>query len=371
MTAPLKWADMPRDLIDLWKHFCRQNPLYDSPFYWPQFTRAVASTRDDVRIALIRRGGDVVGFLPYHLTRSRTGKPIGGQINDYQGPIMAPGNRIAPGELLKSAAISSYDYNHLPCAFEALAVDAHTESFSPRMDLADGYAACVARKSSSWKRASKLMRRRARRTEEELGPLRFTFHDASDAVFHQHWHMKNQLLERVGTGFRIGEDWIGATIDRLRDEQGPEFAGVMSTLHAGDTLIAAHFGIRSANVWHYWFSSYDLELARLGPGINLVNHCAMAAQDHGITAIDFGRGDADYKLLFADQQVALCEGSVARRGSLARLVRDGMNGLVAATERLPMGRYQTLPRRAASRLVAGVSLSANPPSHHGSGRGAP
>ena len=81
-----------------------------------------------------------------------------------------------------------------------------------------------------------------------------------------------------------------------------------------------------------------------------------AATNHGIDTIDFGRGDGAFKLLFADRQVELCEGAVARPGSLAKFVRQGTQSLVSAAERLPLGRYSSYPRRAAAKFVTGVAL---------------
>lgn len=354
-------SELSSDLVTLWKTFCQGAPLYQSPFYWPQFTQAVARARSDVRIAIIEERGDVVGFLPFHLTRSGVGKPIGGQLNDYQGPILAPDSSVEPQVLLDAAGISCYDYNHLPLSFGKLTAEAHTRSISPQMDLSEGYDAFVARKGSSWTRAKKLMRRRYRKTEEQFGPIRFTFHNPEESAYRQHVAMKNALLERVGTRFRIAPDWIGDTLNHLRQMQEPEFLGVMTTLHAGDRLIAAHFGLRSSTIWHFWFSSYDLELYKLGPGINLVDHCAMAAQEHGLSAIDFGRGDADYKLLFADRKIELCEGSISRSGSMARLIRRGARSAVSVAERLPLGRHNSFPGRLAARFLSGVALPKNEP----------
>lgn len=356
MRALLHPGDLTPDLIERWRGFCHADPLYYSPFYAPEFTQAVAHVRDDVRIAVFERAGDVIGFLPFHLTRSGTAKPIGGQLNDYQGPITAPHTRLTPGELLNGAQVSSYDYNHLPTSFTALAQDAHSLSASPQMDLSQGYEAFVGRKDSKWTKAKREIRRRYRKTEKDIGPIRFTFHDPSDAIFAQHIEMKNALLQRVGSHLQIGDDWLGQVLDVLRHSEGPGFASVMTTLHAGDKLIAAHFGIRTADVWHWWFPSYDLAAYKLGPGINLVDQCAQAAQDHGIDTIDFGRGDGAFKLLFADRQVELCEGAVARPGSLAKFVRQGTQSLVSAAERLPLGRYSSYPRRAAAKFVTGVAL---------------
>lgn len=349
-------AELDDDLLVLWKKFCDGDPLYQSPFYRPQFTRAVALARSDARVAVLERSGDVVGFLPFHLTRSGTGKPIGGHINDYHGPILAPGVEVSAQALLLTAGISAYDYNHLPAAFTALAAEAHAFSISPQMDLSDGYEAYVARRDSGWSKAQREVRRRHRKTEAEIGPVRFTFHDSSDRVYNRHVEMKNAQYARMGLRTMLGTGWVAEVLDKLRHTEEPDFAGVMNTLHAGDRLMAAHFGIRSANVLHWWFPSYDLAAYKLGPGINLVNQCAMSVNEHGLSLIDFGKGDEDFKLHFADRHVRLCEGSICHSGSVAATLRHATRALAGIAERLPLGRFRTYPRRAAARLVSGVTL---------------
>lgn len=356
-TTVITPAELTVELLECWKALCRASDIYRSPFYWPQFTLAVGKVRSDTRIAVYEQRGEVNGFLPFHLGRGGSGKPVGGQLNDYQGPVLAPEFELTPRDLLEGADLSSYDYNHLPVTMESLAGGATGYSSSPQMDLSQGYEAFVARKDKSWTKAKREIRRRCRKTEKDIGPLRFTFHDPSPAVFARHFEMKNKLLERAGTRFRIGSDWIGEVLEQLRHVEDEDFGARMTTLHAGDRLIAAHFGLTARDVWHWWFPSYDLAAYKLGPGINLVDQCAMAAEHHGIATIDFGRGDGAFKLLFADRFVDLVEGTIARPGSLARLVRQGANTLVSAAERLPLGQYRTYPRRIAARLVSGVALT--------------
>ncbi len=349
-------SNLGPELIALWKEFCDGNALYRSPFYRPQFTQAVALARPDARVAVLEQAGEVIGFLPFHLTRGGTGKPIGGHINDYHGPILKPGIDLSGQALLRTAGISAYDYNHLPTAFSGLAAGAHTFGISPQMDLSDGYEAYVERKDSRWTKAQREVRRRHRKTEQDIGPISFAFHDPSDPVYEQHVVMKNAQYARMGSRWALGYGWVGQVLDTLRHTQEPDFAGVMSTLHAGDRLIAAHFGIRSAGLLHWWFPSYDLAVYKLGPGINLVNQCAMAAAEHGISTIDFGKGDEDFKLHFADGHVPLCEGSIAQAGSVSAALRRVTDGLVKVADHLPLGRFKSYPRRAAARYISGVAL---------------
>ena len=265
----LRPQQLDRDLNALWHSFCSASPLYGSPFYFPEFTEAIDAARDDARVAVLTDRNKVIGFFPFHLLRSKIGKPIGGHINDYHGPILAPGYTVGGRELLQACDLHAYDYNHLPQAMGALAQNSHSSSISPQMNLEDGYEVYLERMGSRMTKALREMRRRERKIESELGELRFEFHDTSDAAYQRHIELKTRQYERMGLRTALGSGWIGIALDRLRARSERHFAGVLSTLHAGEELVAAHFGIRSANVLHWWFPSYDLELARFGPGKSL------------------------------------------------------------------------------------------------------
>lgn len=350
-------SDLDADLLNLWKQFCDGNPLCQSPFYRPQFTQAVALSRPDARVAVLETNGDVAGFFPFHLTRSGTGKPIGGHINDYHGPILRPGIDISGHALLQAAGITAYDYNHLPAGFTALAAGARAFSISPQMDLSDGFEAYLSRKGSAWwAKIQREVRRRVRKTESGIGPIRFALHDPSDSAYERHVAMKHEQYARMGLRLELGAGWAGKVLERLRHTQEPDFAGVMSTLHAGDALIAAHFGLRSANLLHWWFPSYDISLSKLGPGISLIHEFMMSMSDHGLSIVDFGKGNEDFKLHFADRHVQLCEGSICHAGTMAATLRHGAHALVGIAERLPLGKFRSYPRRAAARFVSGVTL---------------
>jgi len=351
-------SELDSTLIELWNWYRAHDPIYQSPFYSPHFTQAVGQVRGDSRIAVLERDGQVIGFFPFNLVRGKIAKPIGGQLNDYHGPILAPGTGISPAVLLGAAGISAYDYNHLPACFSILATGAQAFSTSPQMDLSHGYDACVARKDRSWEKASNDMRRTRRKTEREIGPIRFTYDDPSNALFDRHICLRNSLNRKLGNRSSLDSGWVGELLRVIRKKRDPDFTGMLSTLHAGDRLIASHFGIRSGGTWHWWFPAYDLAVANLGPGMALLNECAQAAPGDGVTTIDFGRGDSRYKHLFADRYVDLCEGSFTRQGSFAAGLRRASLTLVSVASQLPLGRFESFPRRAAAHFVSGSGLPA-------------
>ncbi|WP_338468423.1 GNAT family N-acetyltransferase [Novosphingobium sp. ZN18A2] len=349
-------GDLDDGLIAVWNSFCDAGPLYQSPFYRPQFTLAVAGSRPDARVAVLERGGRIAGFLPYHLVGRRVARPIGGQINDYQGPILAPGECVCAEALLCAAGLDAYDYNHLPAELAEQIGGGRGTSVSPQMDLRGGFDAYAGRQGATWRKRQRKHERLVRKTEREIGPLRFDFHDGSDSVFQSLVEMKTRQYQLIKPGMKMATGWEVGTFERLRNSTEPGLTGTVSTLRAGDRLIAAHFGMRSAGVLHWWFPTYDLSLKAYGPGYTLLILLAQNAAEQGIEVIDFGKGAEQFKFDMADRFVPLKEGSIARPGSLAAILRAGGERLVSVASHLPLGRYRDHPRRAVARLIRPTSL---------------
>ncbi len=352
----------PQDLdaghLTQWRAIIDREKTYRSPFYSPEFTCAVAAARSDAYVAIIEDAGHAVGFFPFHRLRGGVAKPIGGPISDYQGPVFSRERAVDPQALLALCGLASYDFNHLPLAIDKFSALSYSRSRSPLVDLSGGYEAYAASQGKSWKSAMKAMRRRWRKTEREIGPIRVTYHDASDDMYARHKAMKNALYDKLRVRSVLDVPWVSDALDTIRKTQTPEFAGVMTTVHAGDRLMAAHFGMRSKTVWHWWFSSYDLAMANYGSGIILINEALRIAHEHGLHIIDFGRGEAEYKTTFSNDATPLCEGSAERTGTLAGALRTGQKALLSAARPLPLGKFESYPRRALARLISGMQLPA-------------
>lgn len=350
----LKPADLDDGLIETWRAFQARNDGLDSPFFAPEFTMAVGAARDDARVAVISDAGELIAFLPFHSCAGNVAKPIGGQICDYQGlihtkPFDAPGAQV-----LHACGLSAYDFNHAPADQTSLAPGAYQFWTSPQMDLTGGYEAYAEDRPKSFREVMREVRRRMRKIEKEFGPLRFEFQDTSDATYDAHIALRNKLYERVNVNSLLGSgSWVDNTLDVLRRTDNPEFAGVFSTLYAGDQFIAGHFGMRSRTVWHWWFNSYDTNFYKFGPGKMLIHHAAQEAEQYGITKIDFGRGDAPYKLDFANTSCALAEGSIEAAISLPGMSRCVQRAVAKSIRQLPLGRYGDLCRRAGNRVLTG------------------
>jgi CelD/BcsL family acetyltransferase involved in cellulose biosynthesis len=346
--------------IRRWEQLRATNSLYASPFYSPHFALAVGEVRRDAQVAIFEQDGRIVGFLPFHRVRGRIAKPIGGHLNDYHGAILEPGLALADPGLLQAAGLDAYDFDHLPLQFGGGLQSADASQVSPQMDLRTGYEDCIAGKGDSWKRGQRDMSRKLRKMAREIGPIRFEFSSESSEMFDMHAEMRNTLYRRMGlrTDYCVG--WEGEVLRGLRNAESPDFRSALSVFFAGSRPVAAHFGIISCGVLHWWFPAYDLAVQRYSPGLQLIDHCARQAAAEEISMIDFGKGDDRYKALFADRSVPMLKGSACHRGSFAARARAGHATILGLAERVLPASINAYPRKSVERLWTGAALPRRP-----------
>ncbi|MGB5076312.1 MAG: GNAT family N-acetyltransferase, partial [Sphingorhabdus sp.] len=150
--------------------------------------------------------------------------------------------------------------------------------------------------------------------------------------------------------------WEGEVLRGLRTAESPAFRSALSILFAGSQPVAAHFGLVSCNVLHWWFPAYDLAVQRYSPGLQLIDHCARHAAMEGFSTIDFGKGDDRYKTLFADCAVPMLKGSACRDGSFAARTRAGNATILGFAERVLPAAINAIPRKSVERLWTGAAL---------------
>ncbi len=352
-AADLETSDMAH-----WRRLQATAPELGSPFFSPEFTLAVAASRQDVRIVRLRAGGDVIGYFPFHRMRAGIGRPIGGPMSDYQGPILPPGTGYDAADLLSACDLNAYDYNHAPAAFAAFARHALAQSFSPRATLAAGFDAYLAGRPPSAMESIKDTQRRLRKLQREKGPVSFVLDDRRQAAWDWLVATKTASLAVQGVKANFDVPWVARMLDGLRAARGADFSGVLSTLSCGDTLIAAHFGLRTANVMCWWHTTYSEDFRQFAPGLGLLLHTLQEADGAGLHTLDFGRGAQRYKLVFANDEIPLCEGSLAIPRSRAHVLRQGHRLAVRLSAGLPLGKNRDLPGRVVGRLVSNVRLPA-------------
>jgi CelD/BcsL family acetyltransferase involved in cellulose biosynthesis len=297
-----------------WRALQASHPALRSPYFAPEFTLAVAAVQPGVRIAVIEDGARVVGFFP-HQARWGIGRPVGAPLSDHHGVVCAPGTRWDWQALLRASRLASWHFDHLPRE-QAPPERACIPAESPALDLSRGMAAYLAARRASGVRSLGEFERKARKLAREVGPLRFEAHTQDAQVLATVLRLKSQQCQRTGTPDFFARSWTRALVESIGTMQHPHFAGRLSALYAGDQLVGAHLGMRSATVWHWWFPVYSHAMAPYSPGAQLLLHVAQAAADAGCGLLDLGKGDDAYKRTFADCSLPLSEGWVATRPTL-------------------------------------------------------
>lgn len=308
--------------LTAWAELRAANPALDSPYFHPGFARAVHRTGPAVTVALLGEG-----FLPLHRT-ARTLRPVGWPAADFQGPICAPGARLAPLRLLAEGA-RTLEFDHLVDSDAGFDPWVSSWSASPYIDVTGGMDGYLARASRSGRENLGQARRRRARAARELGAISFTADSTRADLLEQVMDLKSGQYAATGATDYFAAPGRRALLRALLAERDPDFAGVLSTLHAGPHLLAAHFGIRSHGVLHWWFPVYDPAHARYAPGWLLLRELIAAAPALGLTRIDLGRGDDEYKRRAKTGETRVGQGLIAR-SSLRLAAGRGAESLLAA-----------------------------------------
>ncbi len=303
-----------------WDELQRANGRLGSPCFSWHFTLAAAAAREDVRVAVMEEDREIVGFFPFQ-SRRGAGLPAGGRLAEHHGVVAAPGTQWDWHELLRGAGLSYWQFEHLPAWQRPRGLPVEC-SVSPGLDLSRGFARWAERRRAATSVLPKLARS-LRKLEQEVGPVRLELHSADRAVFDTVVRLKREQCQRTAQLDFFAWPWTRALVEHLRDVDEPGFGGRLSALYAGDTLVAAHFGIRSERVWQWWFPVYSHAHAKYSPGSLLLLKVAEAAAAQGHVLLDLGRGDEFYKSRFADWSAPLVGGCVMRPtvATAARQVR--------------------------------------------------
>jgi CelD/BcsL family acetyltransferase involved in cellulose biosynthesis len=305
---------------DAWHLLRAANPLLDSPYFHPGFAEAVHATGREVRVAVAEdRSGAVAALLPCHQAGSML-RPAGWPGADFQAPVMAPGTRFAPLGLLTGGA-RTFWFDHLVEVSPDFEPWIESRRSSPFVDVAGGLEGYLGRASRSGKDNMGQARRRTRKAEREHGSVRFVADNPDPALLDQVVQLKRGQYAATGARDYFADPDRVALVHRLLRTRDSSFGGLLSTVHAGPHLIAAHFGMRAGPVLHWWFPVYDPAFAHLAPGWILLRELVEAAPELGVTRIDLGRGDDEYKRRAKTGETVVAQGLVTRspiRGALRR-----------------------------------------------------
>ena len=314
-VSVISGRDLTTEHAEAWRAIQNESPALQSPFYCPEFTMAVAEANDKVFVSIIHSAkGEIAGFFPFQQERPRFGKGL--EMCDHQGVIALPSFDFDAVELIRQSGIKSWEFDHLDAANQMFRRFQLNTFESPSMDISHGFEAYKASLGASGKRHIAKAATSARKVQREVGPL--TLVDSSmDSDEMQTMHRWRE--QKYGSL----PEWSHRALEILGATRTPRFSGLLSALYAGEKLIAVHFGIRSRTVLHWWFPAYDPDFSNYAPGIQLMLKMAERAPDLGITKIDLGKGQQDYKRRFHNASDRVSDGSVdvLSLGNVPRILR--------------------------------------------------
>lgn len=296
----------------LWRAMADADPALASPYFRPEFTEIAAKVTPGAAVAVLKKGGQTVGFFPYQ-KRGGAMQPLGAPMNDYHGVIAFPGQ--APDLFETAKLLQPHRLN--VGAWVGKAPGA-VERQSCRAELPNGrFDDWYAERKAAHGKYFKDKERARRSLEAEHGPIRVEIGLNDPALLDRLITLKQDQYRRTGRHdvFRCG--WTRDLLHTLMAEPRGDFGASMAALWAGDTLMAMEFSLHAGRRWHFWFPAYEPGLARCSPGILLSMATMRLAAERGFSGFDYGVSGEGYKKYFCNAFQPVGEAVVLRPGLAA------------------------------------------------------
>lgn len=306
-------ADLSSDDILAWRAIASAEPAFASPLLGPDFALAVGKVRPDARVAIWRREGKAVGFLPHHLKTGGLARPIGAPLSDYHALVSS--DRLEAGQALAEAGLGALRFTGLidPQGIFTDAVRGRSTAYVIELDQdADAYLEAL--RAQSPKRF-KNYRRLQSKISRELGEITLSAPDQDRDAFDQLITWKREQLQRTGAHDFLAPDWTRQLMANLFATVEGDFRGLMITLRIDGRVVAGHFGVRLGGVYHPWIAATDPEMAAYSVGQLFLLQAIGAMPGLGLKTYDLGPGHDHYKAPYALTRREIGEGTALAAGA--------------------------------------------------------
>jgi CelD/BcsL family acetyltransferase involved in cellulose biosynthesis len=292
-----------------WRRIRAADPALDNPFFNPAFAGAVHAIYGDVQVATVDHERQV--WFPVQLTNG-IARPVGWPGADCEGPVVAPGIRIDPLKMVQDTGIDVLEFASISAGRAEFGPWVRVCEQAPFIDTTDGLDGYLARTSKSGRDKMARVRRMTNKAVRELGELRVVWHAPDPALLDVLIETKRAQYRATGEYDFFASPRRRALVHQLAMTEVDGFAGVLSAVYAGESLLAAHLGLRDGAVLHSWFPVYNRAHSELGPGLILWRELIAAAPNNGISRIDLGKGGEEYKRRIMTGSAPVCTGEIVR-----------------------------------------------------------
>jgi CelD/BcsL family acetyltransferase involved in cellulose biosynthesis len=333
--------DLSADELRTWRDMAAAEPAFSSPLLGPDFARAVGAVRDDTRVAVIRRAGETLGFLPHHRRPGHLARPIGSPLSDYHGLVSRRDADLDGREVLSAADLTSFRYTGLIDPYGVFAQAQQKTAHVIALADTDAETYLEAVRAASPKKI-KNWRRLDNKLEREMGTVELVGPDRSRQAFDQLIAWKREQLDRTGVHDFLRPDWTRALMSDLFAKQDGPLQGLMINLYAGGELVSGHFGVRAGGVYHPWIASTNPAYAEWSPGQIFFMRAIAAMPGLGLTRYDLGPGHDHYKGAYALSQIQIGDGTATASSMAGRVASslDGVWALAGANGAGPVGKLR-------------------------------
>src|SRR5436189_3403394 len=263
-------GDLGDTELDIWRTLQRDDPTLGSPFLTPEFALAVDGARDDARIGVVEDGAGPIAFFPFSTEDGSTGGPVGASICDAQALIARAGAECDPRTLVRGVGLDVWNFDHLLATQTAFEPFHHAVHRSPTVSLVDGLDAYLADVRNTSKDVLPQVARRRRKLGREVGDVAFEWQTADRDMLDTLFEWKSAQYRETGVWDRFDQPWIVDVVRLLACTAADDVTGLLSTLRAGDELVALHFGLLGRDRLSWWFPVYNPEFAPYSPGLILL-----------------------------------------------------------------------------------------------------
>ena len=300
-----------------WRSFAEQ-PSLGNPFLSWSFAQAIGQVRDDARVAVFHEDGRTCGYLAFQVDGDGDGRPIGATICDAQAVLAPAAWSFDARRLIEAAGMRRWSFDHLTVAQPAFHPYLFRRHRSPVVELGAGYDAFLQEVHGHSKDLLAQVGRRRRKLEREVGPVvcEWQSSQADDDLRSLH-EWKSDQYRRDGTWDRFAEPWIAGAVEQLARSRDPACTGLLTSVRAGEHLVAVHFGLLGTDRLSWWFPAYNPDFGRYSPGLILLMDLITEATQRGVHRVDLGRGEHGYKLRVTSRSYEVAEGHVVAASSTA------------------------------------------------------
>lgn len=284
---------------------------FQSPLLSPEFAEAVGRVRADAAVAVIRRDGRAVGFLPHHRRPGGLARPIGAPFSDYHALIAEPD--LDGLAALRLSGLREYRFTALvdphgafPSAPRA-AEEAYAIAIGQGSDAGVDY---VERLRAGSPKRFKNLRRLDHKLAREVGPVALIAPDHDRASFDTMLAWKRTQFLRTGLTDVFAPAWAKTLMSNLFETRTGRLRGQMITLQVAGRPAVMHFGVSEGDRYHPWIASQDETLAAYSPGQVFLWRAVEAMPSLGLRWYDLAAGHDHYKTPFASRVMPIHEGQV-------------------------------------------------------------